>query len=231
MENNRRNNNNRNNGYKGKGNGNRNNNYNNRNNNRNNNNRFEKREEQPQRRRRVSVPREVEVVIISNTPSRFFYENPRVSVAIDLQQIGDEEYLTVGDLRQILNSNRKLLEGFTILITDVMDSNYTLEDVLVFLGLDKKYDEYYSLNRKKIGEPITAQDIKEFLLNSPANSFEKTMEKIDDKLRSRVIEQSVVLFKLKEFGDYNKMRVIESYVNEDLFADAQETELDEDVYI
>lgn len=221
MENKQRNSNNknRNNNYKG-----------NRNNNNRNNNRPQ-REERPQRRRRVSVDRDTELVVVSNVPHRFFYENPRLSIVIDLQNIGDQEYLTVGDIRTIMNSNRKIIEGFSLLITDVLDNQYTLEDVLVFLGLDKKYDDYYSLTKKRIGDVVSVSDIKEFLLNSPVNSFEKTMEKIDDKLRARVIEQAVVLFKLKEFGDYNKMRVIEGYVHDELFADAQETEVDDDVYI
>jgi hypothetical protein len=83
-----------------------------------------------QRRRRVTVDRDVEVVIVSNCLGSFFYENPRMSMVIDLQHIDDEEYITVGDLRTILNSNRKILEGFDILITEVLDDRYTLDDVL-----------------------------------------------------------------------------------------------------
>jgi hypothetical protein len=187
--------------------------------------------QQPQRKRRVSVDRDVEVVVVSNVPHRFFYENPRMNQAIDLEHIGDEEYLTIGDIRAILNSSRKVLEGFSLVITEVLDNQYTLEDVLIFLGLDKKYEEYYSLTGKQMGSPIDVTDIKEFLLNSPYNAFEKTMAKIDEKLRARVIEASVVMFKAKDFGDFNKMRVIEGYVNDELFADAQDTELDDDVYI
>ncbi|PEA25800.1 hypothetical protein CN984_12360 [Bacillus cereus] len=190
------------------------------------------RNERPQRKRRVNVDRNIEVVVVSNViGSKFFYENPRMSQNIDLAKIGDEEYITVGDLRTMLNSNRKILEGFQLLITDVTTNEVTLEDVLIYLGLDKKYEEYYSLANKQNGELAEVTDIKDFILKAPFNAFEKTMEKIDSKLRTRVIEMAVVLFKLKEFGDYNKMRIIESYVNDELFADANETEVDEDIYI
>jgi hypothetical protein len=184
-----------------------------------------------QPRRRVTVDRDVEVVVVSNSLMQFFYENPRMNQVIDLAHINDEEYVTVGDLRVILNSNRKILEGFQILITEVLSDEYTLDDVLTFLGLDKRYDEYYSLTGKKKGSMAEVTDIKDFLNNSPVSSFEKTMSQIDEKLRSRVIETAVTLFKLKEFGDYNKMRIIQEYVNDDIFDDAQETEVDEDVYI
>lgn len=216
-----------------------NNNYNRNNNGRHNNNEGRndrgnrnERSERPQRKRRVNVDRNIEVVVVSNViGSKFFYENPRMSQNIDLAKIGDEEYITVGDLRTMLNSNRKILEGFQLLITDVTTNEVTLEDVLIYLGLDKKYEEYYSLANKQNGELAEVTDIKDFILKAPFNAFEKTMEKIDSKLRTRVIEMAVVLFKLKEFGDYNKMRIIESYVNDELFADANETEVDEDIYI
>lgn len=182
------------------------------------------------RRRRVAVDRNVEVVVVSNVIGRFYYENPRMNQVIDLHHIGDEEYVTVGDLRTIINSSRKILEGFDLLLTEVIDSDYTLEDVLVFLGLDRKYDEYFSLNKGRAGAPQVS-DVRDFLINTPVKAFEKIMETIDSKLRSKIIEIAVTLFKLKEFGDYNKMRIIETYVSDDLFDDAEETEVDQDIYV
>jgi hypothetical protein len=185
----------------------------------------------PERRRRVAVDRDVEVVIVSNCLWDFFYENPRMSQVIDLQHINDEEYVTVGDLRTILNSNRKILEGFDILITEVLSDEYSLEDVLLFLGLDKKYDEYYSLSRKSQGSRAEVGDIKDFLTKAPVSVFEKKMETMDAKLRSKVISTAITLFKLKELDDYNKMRIIQQYVSDEIFDDAQETEVDNDIYI
>lgn len=187
--------------------------------------------QRPQRRRRVTVDRDVEVVIVSNTTNRFYYENPRMNMVIDLHHIGDEEYVTVGDLRTILNSNRKILESFEILITEVVDEQYTVEDVLIFLGLDRKYREYFSLVRKDMNSMAEVTDIKNFLIKAPLHVFEDQMAKMDDKLRGKVIEMSVKLFKLKQFSDYNKMQIVSEYVNEELFDDAKETEIDEDIYI
>ncbi|MCY7947022.1 hypothetical protein [Bacillus atrophaeus] len=184
----------------------------------------------PKRRRRVSVDRDVEVVIVSNTIGNFYYENPRMNMAIDLEHINDEEYVTVGDLRTILNSNRRILEGFSILITEVLSDDYTLDDVLTFLGLNNKYDEFYSLSRKS-DKKAEVNDIKDFLLKAPVSSFEKTMKKISGSLRERVIETAITMFKLKEFGDYNKMSIIEGYVNDEIFLDAKVSEVVEDIYI
>lgn len=189
------------------------------------------RTERPQARRRVTVDRDVEVILVSNTTNRVYYDNPRMNMVIDLFQIGDTEYVTVGDLRTILNSNRKLIEGFELVITEVLDDRYSVEDVLLFLGLDKKYDEYFALANKKQGEAAEPIDIKNFILKSPVGVFEKNMKSMNEKLRSRVIETSVVLFKTKQFSDYNKMEVIESFVHDELFIDARETEIDSDIHI
>lgn len=186
--------------------------------------------QRPQRRRRVTVDRDVEVVIVSNSLGRFYYEHPRMASIIDLHHIGDEEYVTVGDLRTILNTSRGILERFDILITEVMDDRYELEDVLLFLGLDRKYEEYFSLNGSKDGGFAQTTDIKDFLVNTPAKSFERIMDSIDPKLRAKIIEIGVTLFKLKEFGDYNKMRIIERYVSDELFSDAEETEVDPEIF-
>ncbi len=207
-------------------------NYNNRNKGSNNNQRAVRTEKpQPQRKRRVTVDRDVEVVVVSNTIGRFYYSNPRMSMVIDLHKIGDEEYITVGDLRTILNSSRKVLEGFQILITEVMHEDYTVEDVLIFLGLDKRYNEYLSLTKKLSGSNPEIGDIKDFLIKAPVQSFERIMKNMDEKLRGKIIESAVTLFKLKEFADYNKMQIIESFVSEDLFEDAKDTEVDKDIYI
>lgn len=195
---------------------------------RNNNN---KQNQRHQRKRRVSVDKNVEVVVVSNSKNRIVYKNPRMNTEIDLYQIGDEEYLTVSDLRAIMNTSRKMLEGFTLLITDVLDDKYTVEDVLIFLGLDKKYQEYFSLSRKSIGDNADISDIKNFIIKSPVHIFEKQLKTVNDSLRSKIIETSVTIFKLGQFSDYNKMRIIQTYVTDELFDDAQETEIDKDIYI
>ena len=199
--------------------------------NRNRNRNSNKTQSQTKRRKRVTVDRDVEVVIASNTIGEFYYSNPRMSMVIDLAKIGDEEYVTVGDLRAMVNTDRKYLESFKIIINDVLDERYTIEDVYTFLGLEKAYQQFYEMADKEPNDYLSSEDIKDFILNTPYDEFEHKLENMEQRLRSSVIEQAVILFKLKIFSDYNKMQAISSYVSEDLFNDAIETEVDEDVYI
>lgn len=184
------------------------------------------REEKPVRRRRVNVDRNVEVAVVNNTLGRFIYENPRMTTAFDMEQYGDEDYITVGELRTMINSNRKIFESFQLLITEVLDSEYTLEDVLVYLGLDRKYNEYFSMSPDWKRGQVNVGDFQMFIEKSNPRKFKQLLDSMDSKLRNKVIEISVALFKTGKFGDYQKMRIIKSYVGDDLFDDAEETEID-----
>ncbi|HFK1434973.1 TPA: hypothetical protein ACGXNJ_005127 [Bacillus cereus] len=178
-------------------------------------------------RRRVNVDRDTMCVIVNNSFGQFFYENPRMTEQISMERHGDETEVSVNDLRAMVNSGRKNLEGFSIIITEVLDPEYTLEDVLGYLGLTKVYDELYALSNGD-SDPDT---IKNFIQRTSAKKFKEVMESMSPKLRAKVIETSVKLFKLDEFGDYTKMKVIEEYVNEDLFDDAEETEINDEIEI
>lgn len=174
-----------------------------------------------QRKRRVNVDRDTVVVVANNLSSgAFYYEHPRMSMAIDLQQSGDEEDVTVGDLRVIMNSSRSTLEGFDILITDVISEEYTIQDVISFLGLTKQYDEYYSISEKDFDESTSVEDLEKFIVDSSYDSFKYNFEKINKRLRSKIIEVAVGMFKNDEFGDYNKMQLIQMHTKKDLFDDA-----------
>lgn len=185
--------------------------------------------ETPKRKRRVNIDKNVEVVLVNNTFSRFIYDNPRVSTTFDMLAYGDEEYITVGDLRTMVNSSRKIFEGFSLLITEILDDEYTLEDLLVFLGLDRKYEEYFSMTPNSTNDMVAVGDIQTFILKSKPQRFEQMLESMSDKLRNRIIETSIVLFKLGQFGDYQKMQVIRKIVNDDVFLDAEDTEIDVEV--
>lgn len=185
-------------------------------------------EEKPKRRKRVNVDRNTEVIVVNNEPGRFIYNNQRMQTALDMENHGDEEYVTVGDLRVILNSSRKVLEGFKILITDVVNEEYELEDVLVYLGLDKVYESYFSLSPEWKHGQVDSSDIKEFILKSNSKKFKAILETVDAKLRNKIVETSIVLFKLGEFADYQKMQSIRKFTDDEIFLDAEDSEIDED---
>ena len=196
---------------------------NNRNNNRG---RNEQRNEQPKRRRRVNIDKNVEVIVANNSFYHFIYDNPRINTSFDLQNWGDEEYITVGELRTMVNASRKIFEGFTLLIIEILDDEYTLEDLLTYLGLDNKYEEYFKMIPNKRDKRASVADIRTFIEKSTTERFKQVLSGMDERLRGTVIETALTLFKTQNFGDYNKMQVIRELTHDDIFLDAEETEVD-----
>lgn len=196
---------------------------NNRNNNRGQNGR---QRENIKRKRRVNIDKNVEVIVVNNTFGRFIYDNPRISTSFDMENFGDEEYIPVGELRTMVNSSRKTFEGFSLLIVEILDDEYSLEDLLVYLGLDKKYEEYFSMSPNNKGSFVDVADIQSFIEKSNPQRFKQLLEGMNDKLRNKVIETTVALFKLGKFGDYQKMQVVRAFTNDEVFLDAEDTEID-----
>lgn len=193
-----------------------------RNNSNRNRNRNEQRNARPSRPARVKVDRDTEVVVMNNTFGRFIHNNPRLSMIIDLDRFGDEEYLTVADLRTIANTNKKIFENFELIILEVPDGQNTVEEVVNFLGLGKHYESYF----KAVGSNGNAS-LKDFVLRSDEEQFERTLNSMEKGLRNKVVDLSVKLFKMKQLKDYGKMQVIQEITgNEDLFDDAKGSEID-----
>lgn len=194
-----------------------------RNNNRNNNSNGAKRERvRKERPVRTKVDRDTEVIVMNNTFGRFIHDNPRMSMVIDLEQYADEDYVTVGDLRAIVNASKKVLEGFDLIIVDVPSGDNTVKEVVEYLGLGKRYEDYF----KAVGDEDGKGSLKDFVLNTSEEQFERNLNSMDKGLRNKVIDLSVQLFKMKKLRDYGKMEIIESIVGEDLFEDAKDTEID-----
>lgn len=185
--------------------------------------------EKPLKRKRVNIDSNTEVVIVNNNFGAYYYEHPRMNSIVDMEKYGDEMYITVADLRILVNSSRKVLEGFKLLITEVVDGDYELLDVINYLGLEKAYAEYFMMNPKDRQDVVSNNDISEFIKKAPVTKFESLLEEADTKLVTKIIETAVAMFKIGEFGDYRKMQIMREFTNDDLFNDAEDTEISEEV--
>lgn len=176
------------------------------------------------RRKRVSIDKNVEVLIVNNSNKRIIFDSPRMQSSIDLVEKGDEEYITVADLRTMVNANRQMFESFSLIVAEILDDEYVLEDLLQFVGLDKAYNEYFGLRPNAKDKSVSIEDIENFILKSNGSRFEDILKNSSLLLRNKIIEESVFSFKEGKLNDYNKMKTIESVIgNDDLFQDAEET--------
>lgn len=176
------------------------------------------------RNKRVNIDKNVEVIVKNNSNKRIIFDSPRMQTPIDLLEKGDEEYISVADLRTMINASRKMFDRFSIIITDILHDEYTIEDLLKFVGLEKSYGEYFELRPNNKDKSVNVDDIENFILKSNTQRFESTVESVSMELRKKIIEESIILFKEEKLVDYNKMNAIKKSVgNEDLFLDAEDT--------
>lgn len=158
-------------------------------------------------RKRVQVSRDLEVAFINFTSGGFIYIDPKTQNRYEMESYGDMDYITVGELLTMKNSNKSILDKFWILLVDVLSDDVELEDVLKYLQLDKKYQDF-----------LTPDEVDNLILKSNTSKFENIINKSDKNLSERIVERAILLFREGKFNDYSKMEVIKKVSgNEELF--------------
>lgn len=156
------------------------------------------------------IDKDFEVSIISNTRGGFFYSSPNGEFIIDMEDYGDEDYVTFGDLKSLMSRNRKVLTDLSIVINDIIGDEYTLEEVITSLKLQDSYNELLSLDDKKLSEAefIDIEVIEDFVDKSDSEQLAKILGNKKSKLRYAIAETCVELYRQEDLTDYNKMKIV-----------------------
>lgn len=165
------------------------------------------------------IDKDFEVSIINNLYGSFYYSSPNGDFIIDMEEHGDEDYVTFGDLKSLMSRNRKILTNLNLIINDVVGDEYTLKDVIDSLKLDDSYNELLSLSDEKLSETdyIDIDLISDFIKESNPERISKILENPKSKLRYAIAESAVELYKNREISDYNVMKnVAEKLGHEDV---------------
>lgn len=166
-----------------------------------------KKPETTKRKKRVVVDRDTEVIFMNNTNGGLFYRCPKTHSVYDMQEYGDEDYITVEQLLIMNNTSRKMLKELWVLLIDTADDDVEIEDVITYLGLDSLYND-----------EVAPEDIEDFILKSKDDKFEKSLNKMGKTLQAKVVEHSILLFREGKLNSFSKMSVLKDFVDdEDLF--------------
>ena len=159
------------------------------------------------RPKRIVVDRDTEVIFMNNTNGGLFYRCPKTHAVYDMQEYGDEDYITVEQLMIMNNTSRKMLKELWVLLIDTADEEVEIEDVIKYLGLDGLYND-----------EVAPEDIEDFIIKSKDDKFEKSLNKMGKTLQGKVIEQSILLFREGKLNSFSKMSMLKEFTdNEDLF--------------
>lgn len=154
------------------------------------------------------IDKDFEVSIVNNSRGRFFYSSPNGDFIIDMEEQGDEDYVSFGDLKSLMSRSRKFLIDLDIVINDVIGDEYTLEEVITSLKLKDSYDELLSLNGEKLSEVdnIDITIIEEFVKETKPEKIDKILKNKKSKVRYALAEAIVAMYRDGELSDYNVMK-------------------------
>ena len=66
------------------------------------------------------VDPDTEVIVMNNVKGSFFYKSRDGQTVLDLDEFGDEEYVTFGELKKMLAQKRAILEKLKLLFSIVL---------------------------------------------------------------------------------------------------------------
>ncbi|MBS4462305.1 hypothetical protein JXA27_07000 [Aerococcaceae bacterium zg-B36] len=148
------------------------------------------------------IDKNIDVTIASNLRMSYSFDNKR-GIAFDLDEYGDEEVLTFEELKKISTSKYKnVLRNMFLVITDVDSDEFTVDDVVKQLKLDK----YYDTAKKVLGtDEVQLDSFEEFVTECSNDELAKAIK--HDNLSEVLTETAVALWKEKEI-DETKLKVV-----------------------
>lgn len=152
---------------------------------------------------------DVEITNISAVRCKYVEEKTKYKY-FDLR-MGDKEILTLADLQEVVNRCRFMFEDHYLLITDVImvdeedDKKYTIDDLLVYLGL---MDIYVDIDNHQIDY------IEELIYDSKIKDFKDVVSRSDRPLLVSIAGRMLSVFKKDpDEIDRNKIEIISSKLN------------------
>lgn len=153
------------------------------------------------------IDKDTEIVIKNNTHGGFFYQSRNGEMVIDLDEHGDEDRVTFGELVKNASRLRKALKRLNLIIIEVIsDDGVTISDVVERLKVKDSYDELLSLSGDKLEDVdvIDTDMIEEFVQDSSAERIHKILSNNKSALHYTIAETITELYRRNEMSDLNK---------------------------
>lgn len=139
---------------------------------------------------------DIEVLVQNNRRGILNYNDGRGAL-IELEEYGDEEYVSMRTLKSLSTGrNKTLLRTLSLIIIDVIGEEVTLEDVLEELRLTKYYDK--AKEDMAIEEDLSADVIDKFLDDASLDDIKRVMK--NKNLRTCVSERIIERYKEEDMA-------------------------------
>ena len=145
---------------------------------------------------RKKMDLDIEVLVQNNRRGILNYNDGRGAL-IELEEYGDEEYVSMRTLKSLSTGrNKTLLRTLSLIIIDVISEEVTLEDVLEELRLTKYYDK--AKEDMAIEEDLNAEVIDKFLDDASLDDIKRVMK--NKNLRTCVSERIIEKYKEEDMA-------------------------------
>lgn len=168
-------------------------------------------------RQELKKRKSLEVEIMSLSTGTIVYECPKTRYKFALSKVGARESLELDVLTTLVNRSRDFFENHLITIVDFEDEDFTVEDLITYLGLQDIYTDIENTDVDYIAD-ILSLDNSEFerIINKEGNN----------SLVEKVAERAVYLYKQKKFDSHTKQRILSKRMNIDDLFDVIDAELE-----
>ena len=146
----------------------------------------------------------IEVEIVNLNSGETFYRDRDGREVFRLSKPSDKEYILLSDVYDIANRHSGYFTNHLIAITDVISSEYDLEDILVYLNLEELYNDIERYDTDYVGYILTKLDM---------DKFERVVENSDIKLVNSLANRAVKLYREKKFDSRLKEDILARRLN------------------
>ena len=115
----------------------------------------------------------IEVEIVNLNSGETFYRDKEGREIFRLTKPSDKEFVLLSDVYDMANRHRGYFSNHLIAITDVVSTEYDLEDILTYLNLEDLYDDIERYDTDYVGYILNRLDL---------NKFERIVQNADLKL-------------------------------------------------
>lgn len=142
------------------------------------------------------VDKTTEVVVMNNTNGMLYF--PTRGRDLDITTGGDTAILSIEELTEIKNKAKSMFTKFYLVPVDVIQEDVSLEEVIVYLGLDNIYNK----------ENLNLEEYMENILNSKPEQFLRYMETLSEEMVSSLAERIADLYIRDEFDSSRKQQML-----------------------
>ena len=141
----------------------------------------------------------IEVEIVNLNSGETFYRDKEGREIFRLTKPSDKEFVLLSDVYDMANRHRGYFSNHLIAITDVVSTEYDLEDILTYLNLEDLYDDIERYDTDYVGYILNRLDL---------NKFERIVQNADLKLVNSLANRAVKLYREKKFDSRLKEDIL-----------------------